>query len=80
MMTEPRTYIYIENGKCYHQQACGPIIGQAYEHDDLNWQPTADWPYEIVDLRTVPPTRTEPRSAKAPKVENEQMQLPLEEK
>lgn len=53
MFAEPRTYIYIrpEDGKCVHQQACGAIFGEEYEHDDPNWQPPDDWPYEIRDLR-----------------------------
>ena len=47
-----RTYIYFnKEGKCVHCQAGGGIIGQEYEHDDLNWQPTPDWPYEVIDLR-----------------------------
>jgi len=47
-----RTYIYIRgDGKCVHCQACGPYMGQEYEHDDINWQPGADWPYEIRDFR-----------------------------
>ena len=48
-----RTYIYIrpEDGKCVHQQACGAMFGEEYEHDDPNWQPPDDWPYEIKDLR-----------------------------
>ena len=47
-----RTYIYIrKDGKCVHQQACGAIMGQEYEHDDTNWQPPKDWPYEVKDLR-----------------------------
>ena len=49
---EPRTYIFIrEDGKCVHQQACGAMMGQEYEHDDPNWQPPEDWPYEVTDLR-----------------------------
>ena len=48
----PCTYIYIRrDGKCVHLNARGPIMGDEYEHDDLNWQPPADWPYEIVDWR-----------------------------
>jgi len=47
-----RTYIYFqEDGKCVHVNAGGGFIGQEYEHDDPNWQPSADWPYEIKDLR-----------------------------
>lgn len=48
-----RTYIYIrpEDGKCVHSNCCGALIGQEYEHGDLNWQPPKDWPYEVVDLR-----------------------------
>lgn len=47
------TYIYInQNGKCVHANACGPFIGKEYEHEDLAWQPPADWPYKIKDLRT----------------------------
>ncbi len=47
-----RTYIYIRNdGKCVHCNAIGGFIGSEYEHDDPHWQPTADWPYEIVDMR-----------------------------
>jgi len=52
LMTEPRTYIYpAENGKCVHINACGPFMGKEYEHDDPNWQPPQDWPYEVVDMR-----------------------------
>ena len=48
-----RTYIYIreEDDKCVHSNAGGGFIGQEYEHDDPNWQPSEDWPYEIIDLR-----------------------------
>jgi len=53
------TYIYIrpEDGKCVHQQACGAIFGQEYEHDDPNWQPPEDWPYKIRDLRKDKPIK-----------------------
>jgi hypothetical protein len=52
-LLRPRTYICIrpEDGKCVHFQACGPTIGEEYEHDDPNWQPPKDWPYEVIDLR-----------------------------
>lgn len=51
-MLEPRTYIFLrEDGKCIHHNACGPIIGTEYEHDDPNWQPPTDWPYEVIDQR-----------------------------
>jgi len=51
-MMEPRTYIFLrEDGKCVHYNACGPAIGTEYEHDDPNWQPPADWPYEVIDKR-----------------------------
>ena len=47
-----RTYIYFnKDGKCVHCQAGGGAIGEEYEHDDLNWQPPPDWPYEVRDLR-----------------------------
>jgi len=48
-----RTYIYIrsEDGKCVHCNAIGGFIGQEYEHDNVNWQPPTDWPYEVVDMR-----------------------------
>jgi len=48
-----RTYIYIRpgDGKCVHSNACYSIIGKEYEHDDPNWQPPDDWPYEIKDMR-----------------------------
>ena len=50
--TKPLTYIYIrEDGKCVHLQACGPVIGKEYEHDDPSWQPPTNWPYEVVDIR-----------------------------
>jgi len=29
----------------------GGFIGKEYEHDDINWQPEKDWPYEIIDKR-----------------------------
>lgn len=46
------TYIYLRpDGKCVHSNAGGGFIGQEYEHDDPNWQPPEDWPYEIRDLR-----------------------------
>lgn len=49
---EMRTYIYLRpDGKCVHANAGGGFIGQEYEHDDPAWQPPADWPYEIKDLR-----------------------------
>ena len=52
LLTEPRTYISIrEDGKCVHCNACGAAIGKDYEHDDPNWQPPTDWPYEVIDLR-----------------------------
>jgi len=51
-LTEPRTYIFLrEDGKCIHHNACGAMIGTEYEHDDPNWQPPKDWPYEIIDKR-----------------------------
>ena len=47
-----RTYIYIrEDGKAVHCQTCSGIFGEEYEHDDPNWQPPSNWPYEVVDLR-----------------------------
>ncbi|MDP2949226.1 MAG: hypothetical protein Q8P22_06785 [Chloroflexota bacterium] len=46
-----RTYIYIrEDGHLMHVNAAGGFIGQEYEHED-GWEPPADWPYEIKDLR-----------------------------
>jgi hypothetical protein len=46
------TYIYIRpDGKCVHVNAGGGFVGQEYEHDDPAWQPPADWPYEIFDMR-----------------------------
>jgi len=46
------TYIYLRpDGKCVHSNAGGGFIGKEYEHDDPNWQPPDDWPYEIKDLR-----------------------------
>lgn len=50
-LCEPTTYIFIKDGKCVHRQACVGILGEEYEHDDPDWQPPADWPYEIKDLR-----------------------------
>ena len=50
-MMELTTYIYIKDGKCVHVNAAGGMVGSEYEHDDANWQPPADWPYEVVDLR-----------------------------
>ena len=47
-----RTYIYYRpDGKCVHVNAGYGCIGQEYEHDDPNWQPGKDWPYEIIDQR-----------------------------
>jgi len=47
-----RTYIYIrQDGKCVHCNAIGGFIGEEYEHDDLDWQPSGNWPYEIIDMR-----------------------------
>jgi hypothetical protein len=47
-----RTYIYLrEDGKAVHCNAIGGFIGDEYEHDDPNWQPPNDWPYEVVDYR-----------------------------
>ena len=53
-----RTYVYIrkEDGKCVHSNTCGCVIGKEYEHDDINWQPPKDWPYEVKDLRKVEST------------------------
>jgi len=52
VMSQPRTYIYIRpDGVCVHLNAIGPFVGNEYEHDDLNWQPPEDWPYEVVDRR-----------------------------
>ena len=49
---EMRTYIYYRpDGKCVHVNCGGGFIGDEYKHDDPNWQPAADWPYEIRDLR-----------------------------
>lgn len=51
--SQPTTYIYIrpEDGKCVHQQAWMGHMGVEYEHDDPNWMPPKDWPYEVKDLR-----------------------------
>jgi len=48
-----RTYIYFreEDGKLVHCNASSGFIGKEYEHDDPDWQPGADWPYEVVDWR-----------------------------
>lgn len=48
-----RTYIYIrkEDGKCVHCNAIGGFIGKEYEHEDPDWQPSENWPYEIIDMR-----------------------------
>ena len=46
-----RTYIYIKGDKCIHINAIGSFIGKEYEHEDKNWQPPDDWPYEVVDKR-----------------------------
>ena len=52
-LTEPRTYIFLrDDGKCFHVNACGPYMGTEYEHDDPNWQPPKDWPYEVIDKRS----------------------------
>jgi hypothetical protein len=47
-----RTYVYLRpDGKCVHSNAGYGFVGQEYEHDDPKWQPGADWPYEVIDLR-----------------------------
>ena len=47
-----RTYVYIDDkGKFVHSNCGYGYIGQEYEHDDPNWTPPEDWPYEIVDMR-----------------------------
>ncbi len=46
-----RTYIYRKDGKCMHRNAAGGFMGGEYEHDDPNWQPPKDWPYESKDMR-----------------------------
>ncbi len=51
-MVTLRTYIYIRpDGKCVHVNAGMGFFGQEYEHDNPNWQPPTDWPYEIIDYR-----------------------------
>ena len=46
------TYIYLRpDGKCVHSNAGYGFVGDEYEHDDPNWQPPKDWPYEIKDMR-----------------------------
>ena len=47
------TYIYIrpKDKKCVHSNCGYGAIGLEYEHDDPNWEPPEDWPYEIKDLR-----------------------------
>lgn len=51
-VVEIRTYIYHRaDGKVVHVNCGGGCIGDEYEHDDPHWQPEADWPYEIRDLR-----------------------------
>jgi hypothetical protein len=46
------TYIsYRPEGGCSHQNAGYGFFGEDYNHDDPEWQPPADWPYEIRDLR-----------------------------
>lgn len=46
------TYIYLQpDGTCVHCNAGGGFVGKEYEHDDPNWQPPPDWPYEIWDMR-----------------------------
>lgn len=47
-----RTYIYFrQDGKLVHCNAGGGFIGDEYEHDDPDWQPPEDWPYEVRDFR-----------------------------
>lgn len=47
-----RTYIYLRpDGTCVHVNAGHGFIGREYEHDDPKWQPSADWPYEVIDKR-----------------------------
>ena len=46
------TYIFIrEDGKCCHVNGGYGLIGREYEHDDPNWLPPEDWPYDIIDNR-----------------------------
>jgi len=53
MLSKMRTYIYIrQDGKCVHfNDAGGGFVSKEYEHDDPNWQPDLDWPYEVIDKR-----------------------------
>jgi len=55
MVPKITTYIYLRasDHRCVHVNACGPIIGKEYEHNDMNWMPSKDWPYKIVDLRNL---------------------------
>ena len=51
-MDKMKTYIYLrKDEKCAHCNCIGGFIGEEYKHDDKNWQPPKDWPYEIVDHR-----------------------------
>lgn len=51
-LPQPQTYVSVRpDGKVVHCQAFLGHIGQEYEHDDPNWQPPPDWPYEVIDLR-----------------------------
>jgi len=52
MLTKGRTYIYIRpDGVCVHVNAIGGFIGREYEHDNPDWQPPENWPYEVEDKR-----------------------------
>ena len=51
ILLKMRTYIYIQDGRCIHVNAAGGRIGKEYEHDDPDWQPPEDWPYEVIDMR-----------------------------
>ena len=48
-----KTYVYIRtsDGKCVHVNAAGSMTGKEYEHDDADWTPPKDWPYEVTDYR-----------------------------
>lgn len=53
MLPRVMTYICVrpEDGKCVHVNATMGYIGKEYEHDNPDWEPPEDWPYEVRDMR-----------------------------
>lgn len=47
------TYIYVrQDGKCAHYNGAMGMVGKEYEHEEVDWQPPDDWPYEVIDMRS----------------------------